>query len=508
LSVWETELALEVILRHREGKSQRQIASALDISRKKVRTIIKKHKADCEQGMDALEDAASQKRTSLLDDWMPRFSYFLEKYPDITGVRLHEELRDEGYEGGISILRERLRLVRPTPVIEPVIRFETSPGIQGQMDWSPYTINFTRTGRQEVLCFSYILGYSRRQYIDFTLRRDFYTLIRRHVDAYQYFGGVPKHCLYDNEKTVSLRWEGGHPVYNPAFLRFLIHYGTRPIACRPRRPQTKGKIEEPFDYLVKNLFNGRTFRDMEDLRAMARWWLANRSDLHRHRTTGHPPIELFERDEKAALLDLPAHPYDTDQVLYRVGNPDGTVAHDTNKYSIPFVYAGMILPLKISENEVRIFTPDIKPLATHERQLRGAGRTMELEAHRLSQKDRYGLEPCRETFLALGEHAAAFLEGLTKVSPRRVGLQVRLILAFKELYHSSDINLALQRACRYHAYEVKAVGHVLKARAKPRHLESSGRSRDRIAEDRQLPSISQRDLVHYAHLDKGDDHDR
>ena len=70
------------------------------------------------------------------------------------------------------------------------------------MDWSPYTIPFTRSGKCTVQCFSYILGFSRRQYIDFTTHRDFYSLIRRHQDAFQYYGGVPKECLYDSEKKI------------------------------------------------------------------------------------------------------------------------------------------------------------------------------------------------------------------------------------------------------------------------------------------------------------------
>jgi len=108
------------------------------------------------------------------------------------------------------------------------------------MDWSPYTIPFTRSGKSQVQCFSYILGFSRRQYLDFTIRHDFYSLIRRHQDAFQYFGGVPRECLYDNEKTVVLRWECGRPLFNPAFTAFITHYQCKPIACRQGRPETKG----------------------------------------------------------------------------------------------------------------------------------------------------------------------------------------------------------------------------------------------------------------------------
>jgi transposase len=159
------------------------------------------------------------------------------------------------------------------------------------MDWSPYTIKFT-TGTLKVQCFSYILGFSRRHFIDFTLRRDFFTLIRRHQDAFAHFGGVPAQCLYDSEKTVVLRWEAGRPVINPAFAAFITHC-VRPVICRRDGRETKGKVERPFQYVEGNLLCGREFRDLDDLRAQARWWLREKSDTHLHETTGRPPLELF-----------------------------------------------------------------------------------------------------------------------------------------------------------------------------------------------------------------------
>ena len=139
---------------------------------------------------------------------------------------------------------------------------------------------FQKGEKSQVLCFSYILGFSRRQYIDFTLRRDFFTLIRRHTDAFQYFGGNPRECLYDGEKTILLRWEAGRPVFNPKFIDFITHYQCRPVACRPGSPKTKGKIEAPFKYVENNLLNAREFYDLEDLRAVARWWMKEKSDRH------------------------------------------------------------------------------------------------------------------------------------------------------------------------------------------------------------------------------------
>jgi transposase len=235
-----------VVMHTREGWSIRGLAGYFALSRNTVRQILRNHESRRDQGHDLVVSGKRVPRGSKLDLYRDLIESLLEKYPKLTGQRFHEELRAAGYTGGISILRDHLRRIRPQPTREPVVRFETAPGVQGQMDWSPYTINFSAAGKMKIQCFSYILGFSRRHYIDFSRRRDFFTLIRRHQDAFSHFGGVPAQCLYDSEKTVVLRWEAGKPVINPAFAAFITHYRNQPIICRRGRAETKGKIERPF----------------------------------------------------------------------------------------------------------------------------------------------------------------------------------------------------------------------------------------------------------------------
>ena len=222
------ELTQQLVLLCKEGWSIRALARHFAISRNTVRRALRAHQMRRDQGHDPVLAARVERRGSKLDVFEEQIRQLLEKYPRITGQRVFEELVAAGYTGAISILRARLRHIRPQPKREPVIRFETEPGLQGQMDWSPYTLSYTTGVRQKVQCFSYILGFSRRQFIDFTLRRDFFTLIRRHLDAFAHFQGVPAQCLYDSEKTVVLRWEAGRPLINPAFAALATHYCFRP----------------------------------------------------------------------------------------------------------------------------------------------------------------------------------------------------------------------------------------------------------------------------------------
>ncbi len=486
-----------------QGWGIRALSRRFGISRNMVRRILRKHDDRRDHGHDQL--APKSKRApclSKLDPFVEKIKELLESYPGITGQRVYEELRDAGYQGGISIVRDRLRLMRPKPKHEPVVRFETEPGQQGQMDWSPYTIRFTRSGTQKVQCFSYILGYSRRHYIDFTPRRDFYTLIRRHRDAFEYFGGVPTQCLYDSEKTVVLRWEAGRAVLNPHFIAFITHYRCQPIICRPRRPQTKGKIEAPFQYVEKNLLGGRSFSDLEELRRMARWWMENRSDPHIHDTTRRAPLEMFLQEEASALQPLPLHPYDTAEVALRVCGFDGFLEFETNRYSVPYEHMADILAMKITESEVLIYGPELDLIAAHERLPAGAVKTIENPQHRTAKSLRYGLEPVREAFTALGEAAEEFLGGLKQSHPRNPGFHARYILGLKDRYHCDDIHQALRHALRYGAYDGKAVERILKARATPRTLESIRNERAGQQLKKALPEVQQRPLDQYEELFK------
>lgn len=498
------ELEHQIITLHAEGVGVRALSRRFSMGRNTIRRILRGNRARRDEGHDASRKKKSVFRKSKLTPFLPMIKDLLERYPRITGVRVHEELVAAGFDGGSTIVTDYLRKVRPKPKKAQVVRFETDPGEQGQMDWSPYTISFTRAGKMKVLCFSYILGFSRRHYIDFTHDRRFFTLIRRHQDAFAHFKGVPRTCLYDNEKTMVLRWEAGQPIYNPSFIAFITHYHCRPIACLPGRPETKGKIEAPFQYIEKNLLNGRKFRDMEDLRETARWWLSNRSDLHKHDTTGRPPLELFLEEEQAALTALPRHAYDTAEVALRVCRVDGYLEYETNLYSAPFEYVADILALKATEHEIFVYGPDLSLIARHERKPVGAGITVEDPEHRKFSKIRYGLEPVKEAFLALGGGAEGFLKGLKEKHPHHCGFQARYILRLKESYHADDIHAALLHAAKYYAFDGKTVERILKARATPRRLPAF-RDTSRIFEA--LPVVKQRPLEDYHNFLKESAHD-
>ena len=240
MSGLRAEAVNEIIHRHALGQTIRSIARSMGLSRRAVGRALTEQVGARQQGSPHPDlPRRRRRRGSVVDDYEEAIGGLIKRYPEITVARLLEELRALGYQGGYSVLRERMKTLRAPAPAPPIQRFETGPGIQAQMDWAVYTIDFTAQGPRRVNLFSYLLGYSRRQYLRFTERQDFETLLREHIRAFAHLGGVAATCLYDNMKTVVDRWEGGEPLYNTRFLAFATHYGFRPRLLASAAPDQR-----------------------------------------------------------------------------------------------------------------------------------------------------------------------------------------------------------------------------------------------------------------------------
>jgi transposase len=494
------EIRNEVVRRRQEGASSRRIARELHLARDTVQAILRRWEAD-RAGPGSVATPLPARRPSRVDPFNDAIRQLLERYPNITITRVWEELRAQGFRGGRTIVRQRVLELRPHPLREPVQRFETPPGAQAQMDYSSYDIDFTVAGRRRVHLFSYVLGYSRRQYLRFVASQDLATTLREHMRAFEHLGGVARTCLYDNMKVVVLRHGDEGPLYNPKFLAFATHYGFTPQACRVRRSQTKGKVERPFHYVETNLLNGRTFRTLEHLNEVAAQWLAEVADVRIHRETKQRPVDRHA-EERSHLIPLPAAPYDTAVVEYRVVNVEGDVVYQQNLYSVPWRHIGQALPVRITDSELIVYGPRLDEIARHRLFPRGqSGQRAEQKAHRPGRDLQQTEASLRERFAELGPIAQSFLVGL--LHAQRYGKdQAFKVLALLATYARQDLLAALERAVRFGAYSLNAVERILAAQAKPHSILDALA----VQERRHLPThlsdnpVTPRPMTDYHHL--------
>lgn len=311
------------------GMSNREIASELGISRNTVRKMIKATK---------IPDPKRRKRASKLDPYRSRIRELIEKY-NLSSVRILEEIRKTGYEGGYTILKDYCAELRKDRRIQAVYRYETEPGKQSQVDFGEFGHIDIDGKRRKLYAFSMILGYSRMRYVEFTTDISTENVIRMHMNAFSFYGGFTDTILYDNMKQIVIdrKIKASESAFNQKFVDFAEYYGIVIRLCYPYRPETKGKIENTIKYLRYNFFNGRTFSNLNDINVQCTEWL-RKVNAQVHGTTHEIPLERWKQEALNPMSAVPA--YMTRKEEIRKISRDCYVSYRGNRYSVPWKYAG------------------------------------------------------------------------------------------------------------------------------------------------------------------------
>ncbi|MBI4814832.1 MAG: IS21 family transposase [Deltaproteobacteria bacterium] len=475
MAIWtdRNDLVFQVIdLRHR-GVSRRGIARKLGISRNTVGKIIREHHKSRAAPHDAFPKKPKHApRPTKLDAHKRHVTELLEKYPEITAQRVFEELTAKGFEGGYTIVKEHVRTLRPSPPPTPSLPTPiTGPGEMSESDWSPHRVLFTTGLSALVQVFSYVLRYSTRKYYSLFERCDSHALMDGLVGAFECFGGAAHVTKFDSQKPVVLGWEGSQPIYNPRFLGFATYHEFRPLACRPGKPNDKPRVERSFWEFEQSFLNGRSFRDLDDMRTQLRDWNINICDPRPHKKLKRPRLELFE-EERPFLRPLPTHPFDTARVIYTLANIEGFVSWNGNRYAVPYDHVTEILPVRITQKELFVYAADLRLVAQHELAPKSAGLDLDpMNFHRSSRgRPAADLQQLEHAFAQMGQSAQTYFAALRSHDPRQCGYQARQILQLRGKYTTTDILLALDHARAFGALQHQAIARILSRRAAPRTL--------------------------------------
>jgi len=279
--------------------------------------------------------------------------------------KLYTEIKTRGYTGSETRVRAWVHPLRKARSSQATVRFETEPGEQAQVDWGHFG-TLQHQGRQKRLyAFVMTLSWSRAMYLEFTTSTDETTWLRCHLNAFRFFNGVPGTIVHDNCKTAVLQRNAeGDIHWNPRYLDLAECYGFSPHACKPYRPETKGKVESGIKYVRGNFWSGLTYRDLDDLNAQARDWMDTVANVRVHGTTREVP---YARLPLESLQPFPTQrAFDTSRIGFRKSSRDCLISYEGNYYSVPAAYILQKLQVKETwEGELLIFSPQGEQIACH-----------------------------------------------------------------------------------------------------------------------------------------------
>jgi len=424
-----------------------------------VRAIAKKLGRDPKTLRRALGRSGPSRPPSKLEPFQEMIRERADK--GLTATRILREIRERGYSGSLTILKDSLRTIRgPRQSRRKVFRrFETPPAEEAQVDWSPYRLLIA--GKETVAhCFSMVAAYSRMMFIAFYRNERLPTLLHAHVEAFGFFGGVFRKNLYDNQTAVTLGRLRGAPLWNPTFLEFSRHHGFEPVVCRPRDPNRRGKGERPFLWIYQELIQANEFSSWEDLNTQARRWLEGVANVRVHATTKRVPREVFEREEKPLLIELPEAAYPTDRREVRKVQTDGYVAVDGSFYPVPAKLVGQHVSVRLYPDRVEILDASGAVAARHAIPDTPGRVPAEGQAFR-APKPSFSLTALETRFLGRFPEAQDFLEGLKRRMNALVPIHLRKIEKLAQLYGPTEVDRAIRRAREYCNFSAVCLERIL-----------------------------------------------
>jgi len=450
------------IIRLHAFYGSREIARRVGYSRKIVRRVL------CEQG--ALPPPERTAKGSKLDPFRATIEEKVEK--DLTVSRILREIREQGYSGGRTILADYVRTVRAKQGLRPhktvKRRFETRPGEEMQIDWSPFRVPIA--GIPTVI---HVLGChlcaSRKLWVHAYRNERQPTLLEALASAFEYFQGCCLRLVLDNMATAVLAHSGpdGKPIWHPHFLDFARHYGFEPFACAVRDADRKGKKEKSFRLVWDDFLKGSEFDSLEDLNRRLKIWLDETPETGNQRIHGTTRLVPNQQwlSEKQLLIQLPEKRFPVYEQGVRLVDDDATLSIDGTCYTVPSSVAGRSVA-------VRLFAEHFEVLNSHHQvifsrlyaPLADKGKLLIDPTHYATDTRRQrtgGGNRLDEAFLRRFPSLSPFVSGLQLRMNRLTPIHIRHLLRLAESYGEEALIAAVSRAQEYRRFDARAVERIL-----------------------------------------------
>jgi transposase len=305
-------------------------------------------------------------RGSMADPYVPFILDVLSKYPRLHASRIFQMVRERGYPGRSDHFRRIIGRLRPQPTAEAFLRLRTLPGEQGQVDWGHFGKVQIGAAERTLWAFVMVLSWSRHIFLRFYLTAAMPSFLRGHVDAFRFFGGVPRVLLYDNLKSAVLERMGEAVHFNPKMLELSAHYRYEPRPVAPARGNEKGRVERAIRYVRDNFFAARSWATIDDLNVQAETWSVGDAASRRWPEDRSRQVRAAFAEEQSLLMPLPEHEFPSEERVEVDVGKTPYARFDLNDYSVPHDRVRRTLVVIASLDAVRILDGSTV-VATHAR---------------------------------------------------------------------------------------------------------------------------------------------
>jgi transposase len=437
------------------GLNEGQIASELNLDSRTVKKWLEEER---------FKPKKTGERPSKLDPFKDDIIRKLELHP-YTATQILRNIREEGFEGGYTIVKDYVRKIRPKRA-KAFLKLSFAPGECAQVDWGSFGAVNACSTRRRLSFFVMVLCHSRMMYVEFTVSQTMEHFLGCHQNAFQFFGGTTRKIMVDNLKSAVIkRVTGQEPIFNPKYLDFASHYGFEIVPCGVGKGNEKGRVENGVGYVKKNLLAGLSIPDFKVLAPASSRWLEETANVRIHGETRKRPVDMFE-EEKARLIPLPPNPYDIATISQVRATRQFRVTLDTNRYSVPAEYAGAKLTMKAYPDRLCVYDRE-KLAARHVRSydrykdFENPDHPKELLARRRKARD----QKIYMRFLTLSPKAQSYYDELSqrRMNPRH---HIVKIVGLSEIYGVEAVARAMEDAFVFQAFSCEYIANLLEQRGR------------------------------------------
>ena len=430
---------------YEQGHNKSEISRLTRHDWKTVNKILKMSKKEIMQ-------SKRKKSTSKLDLHKETILKYLGE--NLSKFRIWEELRKQGLQVGYSTVKDYCSKIKKRENI--FMRIHTKVGEEAQVDFGYCGyLPDKNNKRRKAWVFNMRLSYSRLDYYEIVYDQKVETFINCHINAFKFFGGVPRTVKIDNLKSAILEANFYEPIFQRQYQEFANYYNFKSLPCRVYRPNDKGKVESGIKYFKCNFIAGRKFITYRELKNRIEKWIKLKCNARIHGTTRKVPEEVFLKEEKDKLIPLPTSRYEFSNVGTRKVYHDCHIYVEYNYYSVPFEYIGYEVEIKLNVDLLKIYYCG-KTIAIH-KTLDGKGNFSTNKAHypkyKVISETEYQ-EKYQAKMAELGKYAEQLFFLLLDKTSNAWKRPVMGILSLEKKYSKEIVNLACKRAlffgvCKY-----------------------------------------------------------